>query len=413
MKTVLLVSASDALRTRLLRGLEDTHSVFTAASDDEALRTLRLTEMELIVKEIVGPSRDLTAFIASARHLCPTSVVVCIVTPGADTVDGESEAEAADFVLLEPFTSRQLQSLLKQADDKLAPPPGSRGAARGAESGRPGRSREPRWTGPRPPRRRRPRWPRSSRKRWRPASISRACSISSSTASAELARPSRAAILLADPESRHYRVAAYRGLAPHVVESLTLSADSGLPLWLATEGRLIQHRGGAEPTPPTPAAREIARELAVLQSVVAIPLSSHGELVGHPHPGSAHQRRRVWTERDRDPVQPRDPPGHRDPRHPRAPPAPVREGFQRADPRPHVERRDHHRARREGRGDQRPRGGDPRPGRARGAEPRPARAALAARGHALRGARPRAARSRGPRSSSPSATCPSRSRPIR
>ena len=119
MKTVLLVSASDALRTRLLRGLEYTHSVFTAASDDEALRTLRLTEMELIVKEIVGPSRDLTAFIVSARHLCPTSVVVCIVTPGADTVDGESEAEAADFVLLEPFTSRQLQSLLKQADDKL------------------------------------------------------------------------------------------------------------------------------------------------------------------------------------------------------------------------------------------------------------------------------------------------------
>ena len=119
MKTVLLVSASDSLRTRLLRGLEYTHSVFTAASDDEALRTLRLTEMELIVKEIVGPSRDLTAFIASARHLCPTSVVVCILTPGSDTPDGEREAEAADFVLLEPFTSRQLQSLLKQADDKL------------------------------------------------------------------------------------------------------------------------------------------------------------------------------------------------------------------------------------------------------------------------------------------------------
>ena len=119
MKTVLLVSASDALRTRLLRGLEDTHSVFTAASDDEALRTLRLTEMELIFKEIVGPSRDLAAFIASVRHLCPNSVVVCILTPGADTPDRESEAEAADFVLLEPFTTRQLQSLLKQADDKL------------------------------------------------------------------------------------------------------------------------------------------------------------------------------------------------------------------------------------------------------------------------------------------------------
>ena len=64
-KTVLLVSASDSLRTRLLRGLEYTHSVFTASSDDEALRTLRVTEIELIVKEIAGPSRDLAAFIGA------------------------------------------------------------------------------------------------------------------------------------------------------------------------------------------------------------------------------------------------------------------------------------------------------------------------------------------------------------
>lgn len=42
MKTVLLVSASETLRPKLLRALEDT-SVFTASSDEEALRTLRLT----------------------------------------------------------------------------------------------------------------------------------------------------------------------------------------------------------------------------------------------------------------------------------------------------------------------------------------------------------------------------------
>jgi PAS domain S-box-containing protein len=96
---------------------------------------------------------------------------------------------------------------------------------------------------------------------------------------AELVRPSRAAILLAAPESHLYRVAAYRGLAPHVVESLTLAADSGLPLWLATEGRLIQIEQ-ARSRSADAAAREIARELAALQSVVAIPLNSHGELVG-------------------------------------------------------------------------------------------------------------------------------------
>ena len=64
-----------------------------------------------------------------------------------------------------------------------------------------------------------------------------------------------------------------------MVESLTLSADSGLPLWLAVEGRLIQI-DEAQARPGDTAAREIAREMAVLQAVVAIPLISHGELVG-------------------------------------------------------------------------------------------------------------------------------------
>jgi len=277
-KTVLLVSASDSLRTRLLRGLEYTHSVFTAASDDEALRTLRLTEMELIVKEIVGPSRDLTAFIASARHLCPTSVVVCILTAGSDTPDGEREAEAADFVLLEPFTSRQLQSLLKQADDKLHLLQEVAALRAARNLGAPG-ALESLVDGPPPS-------PHAATQMAKEFAKALAAGFDLPRVLdqfldgvGELARPSRAAILLAGPESHLYRVAAYRGLAPHVVESLTLAADSGLPRWLATEGRLI-HIEHARSHSADPAAREIARELAALQSVVAIPLSSHGELVG-------------------------------------------------------------------------------------------------------------------------------------
>jgi signal transduction histidine kinase len=276
-KTILLVSASETLRNRLLRGFEYTHSMFTAASDDEALRTLRLTEMDLIVKEVVGPSRGLAAFIANARHLCPTAVVICILTPGIDP-DGENETEAADFVLIEPFTSRQLQSLLKQADDKLRllqEVAALRAARNPAAAG----TAESLTDTPAP-------------------SLQAATQMVKEFAKAlaagfdlprvldqfldgvgELARPSRAAILLAGPESHLYRVVAYRGLAPHVVDSLTLAADSGLPLWLATEGRLI-HIDYARNHSAEPAAREIARELAALQSVVAIPLSSHGELVG-------------------------------------------------------------------------------------------------------------------------------------
>jgi PAS domain S-box-containing protein len=94
----------------------------------------------------------------------------------------------------------------------------------------------------------------------------------------EMVRPSRCAILLADQHGRQYRVGAFRGLVPHVVEALTLAADTGLPLWLAAEGRLIQI-DQAHGRPADPAAREIARELVLLQAVVAIPLISHGELV--------------------------------------------------------------------------------------------------------------------------------------
>src|SRR5207253_6685520 len=87
---------------------------------------------------------------------------------------------------------------------------------------------------------------------------------------AEMVRPSRSAILLADQQGHQYRVGAFRGLVPHVVEALSLAADGGLPLWLAAEGRLIQIEE-AHGRPADPAAREIARDMAVLQAVVAIP----------------------------------------------------------------------------------------------------------------------------------------------
>jgi signal transduction histidine kinase len=276
-RTVLLVSVSEALRPRLLRALENGSSMFSASSDDEALRTLRLTEMELIIKESGPPFRHLASFISSVRRLCPTAVVVCVLAPGADTADEDSGAEAADFVLLQPFTSRQLQGLLRQADDKLQllQEVAALRAARRlvVESGREDLN----------------------------------ASLAASHAGAqmvkefvkalaagfdlprvldqfldgvtELVRPSRSAILLAGQETRHYSVVASRGLAPHVVESLTLAADRGLPRWLATEGRPIELEE-AQGRLVDPAAREIARELAMLQAVVAVPLTTHGELVG-------------------------------------------------------------------------------------------------------------------------------------
>ena len=276
MRTVLLVSPDEALRTQLVRALGD-RSVFFAASDDEALKTLRVTQVEAIVKDAFAPLREVPRFIARARHVCPSAVVICVLPAGESSEDDESAAEAADFVLLQPFTSRHLQDIVRQAEEKLrlleevAAFRSSRGAASG-------NGHEGSILG----------LEASSHALTQVAKeFAKALAAGFDLprvlnlfldAVAEMVRPSRSAILLADQHGRQYRVGAFRGLVPHVVEALTLAADTGLPLWLAAEGRLIQI-DEAHGRPADPAAREIAREMAVLQAVVAIPLISHGELV--------------------------------------------------------------------------------------------------------------------------------------
>ncbi|HXJ84329.1 MAG TPA: GAF domain-containing protein [Candidatus Methylomirabilis sp.] len=276
MKTLLLVSPSEALRSQFVRGLGD-RSVFFASSDDEALKTLRVTRVEAIVKDAAPPLVGVPRFIERARHLCPTAVVICLLPSEASAGDDESAAEAADFVLLQPFSSRHLQDVLRQAEDKLrlldevAAFRSSYGAASG-------NGHEPMTAGP-----------EASSHALAQVTKEFAKALAAGfdlprvlnlflDAVAEMVRPSRSAILLADQHDRQYRVGAFRGLVPHVVEALTLAADTGLPLWLAAEGRLIQI-DELQGRPADPTSREIAREMTMLQAVVAIPLISHGRLV--------------------------------------------------------------------------------------------------------------------------------------
>jgi PAS domain S-box-containing protein len=297
-RTVLLVCGDEGLRTRLLRALEDC-SVFSAGSDEEALKTLRITEMELIIKEAAPPMREVPAFIARVRHLCPNAVVICVLPAGATSPEEEAAGDAADFALLQPFTSRQLQALMRQAEEKLrllqevaALRSARRSIVEENGTGESGLGLEA-----------------SSHALTQVAKeFAKALAAGFDLprvldlfldAVAEMARPSRSAILLADQAGRHYRVRSYRGLAPHVVESLALPADSGLPLWLTAEGRLIQI-DEAQARTADPMARQIAREMAVLQAVVAIPLLSHGELVailtlGQRITGGAYGRRETET----------------------------------------------------------------------------------------------------------------------
>jgi GAF domain-containing protein len=277
-KTVLLVAEDEVLGAKLLRALSD-YSVFPAQTDEEALRTLRLTEVDLILKHAAQPARDLDGFIAKARQLRPTAVVVCVLPAEGLSPDDEVAAEEADFALLYPFTTQHLHAVLRQADEKL-------GLLQEVAALRSVR----RLAGPEPAFEEvEPAFDASARELSQVAKefakalaagfdLPRVLDLFLDAVS-ELARPSRSAILLSEDEHRQYRVRASRGLAPLVVESVSLPADSGLPLWLMAEGRLIQiEEAQAKSTEAT--TREIAREMAVLQAVVAIPLASHGELVG-------------------------------------------------------------------------------------------------------------------------------------
>jgi signal transduction histidine kinase len=274
----LLVSADEQLRSRLAHALAG-RSVFFAASDEEALKTLRVTPVEAIVKEVAAPVRALPAFVTRARHFCPGAVVVCVLSQGdTSPADDENVADVADFILLQPFTTRHVQDVIRQADEKLRllEEVAAFRAARGGPAT--GGNHDEAIPG----------LEVSSHALTQVAKefakalaagfdLPRVLELFLDAVS-EMVRSSRSAILLADQQGHQYSIAAARGLAPHVVEALTFPADGGLPLWLAAEGRLLQidevHGRLADP-----ALREIAREMAVLQAVVAIPLISHGELV--------------------------------------------------------------------------------------------------------------------------------------
>ncbi len=278
MKTLLLVTEDQTLRGRLLRRLAD-YSVFTAPSDDDALKALRLTEVDLIVKDATSRVREFPAFVAKARQLSPSAVVVCLHSSEELSDEERESVETADFLLRKPFSGEDLAFVLRQAEEK-------RRLILEVEAIR---SREsPHADAPGETRDRGPAEFSSEVLGQMVKEFAKALSANFDRsqvlnrfldAVTELARPSRSALLMADPDGAAYRVETHRGLAPHVVESVRLSAAEGLPRWLAAHGRIFfaaELRG----QPHDPAGVEIVREMAILQAVVAIPLMAHGALAG-------------------------------------------------------------------------------------------------------------------------------------
>ncbi len=276
MKPALVVTADAGLRSRLLREIGE-RSIFSEPEEEKALRVLRATEVDLILVDVMPPARRLTHFIARARELSPSAVVVCLSPSEGLTPEDREALEAADFLLRKPFTAHELARVILQAEEKhtllaevaalraLRPVPG-RTIPEGV-------SEAPEVVGP----------------VLAPVVKEFAKALSAGfdlprvlnlflDAVAEMVKPSRAALLLADETGSSFKIRAHRGLAPYLVDAVRLRADSGLPLWLQGQGRLI-HAEEAQVRTPDPQARELARELGMIQAVVAVPLIAHGELV--------------------------------------------------------------------------------------------------------------------------------------
>lgn len=276
MKTVLVVTPDDTLRTRLLRGFVEA-SVFLAQADADALKTLRLIDVDAVIRDSRGPVQNLSAFVSQVREMTPGTLVVAIGP-------SEEEAAAADFNLPATFTQRDLEGAIRQAADRqrllheitllrsqVVPRPTD--LSTGEE-----------------PLRETETLTRILRE------FSRVLAAGFDLprlldmfldAIGELLRPTRSALLLPDNGGQTYRVRAHRGLAPQVVEAVRVSATHGLSRWLAAQGRPARLQDLTDPA--------LIAELRLLGGVVAVPLLTQGELVamlivGQPVVGDIYGR---------------------------------------------------------------------------------------------------------------------------
>jgi PAS domain S-box-containing protein len=282
MNAVLVVSADAALRGRLQRSLT-TFSIFPVESDAEAIKTLRMVDVDLVLRESAGPAGALSTFVAAVREITPTTFVIAIGLAG-------EEEHAADFTVPDGYTARDLAAVLQQALEKQrlvrelnalrapAPTATPEPAAPAAESS---------WDGP---------------------ALARVLKAFSRVLAAgfdlrrvletfleaigDVVHATRMAVLLPDAEGREFRIVAHRGLAPQIVQSVRLGATDGLARWLAVQARPAALGDIRDP--------DIVRELKLLQGVVATPLLAHGELVaililGQPIFGTGYARTEMET----------------------------------------------------------------------------------------------------------------------
>src|SRR5207247_4534735 len=111
MITVRVLLPAQSLSSCLLAGLRD-HSLFVAQSDADALKTLRLIDIDFILRGGAGLPQELESFIARVKEVSPSALTVAIGGPGDETA-------AADFALPLTFGQGELAGALGAVADRL------------------------------------------------------------------------------------------------------------------------------------------------------------------------------------------------------------------------------------------------------------------------------------------------------
>jgi signal transduction histidine kinase len=258
MTTILLVASDQSWRQKLRRALPDA-SVLMAADTEAAIDQLCRLGIDVVLWANGDGTiaEDFTRSVREITHSCPVVVVS----------DSDEQKLAADFIVPTVHTPAQLSTVLSRALERhrlLEEVSSLRLQARARPNVEPESSLADAT--------------RLSSKLLNEFTRILAAGFDLSRTLvifldgvAELLRPARLGLLLRTGESKTYRVRAHRGLAPEIADAVRLPADGGLCHWLTVEGRPARAGDITD--------LQVARELALLQGVVAVPLLARGELV--------------------------------------------------------------------------------------------------------------------------------------
>lgn len=275
---MLLITDSPQQRTQFQNVPDDTCTLFTAASHDEAMEFLQFTRIDIVVVAFDGRLAPVAPLFELAKSFHPHCVTLLVAPPVPEgVVSDEGDYPPCDFILRRPYHREALLRTMAQAVEKQHMMEEIASLRHQSAT-------------PQPPMAAPPSGNELSLARI--GQILRDFTKAFSTnfdlqstldqfldALSTFLRPSRMSILVRHPYQRFFEIKASRGLVEKVAEQIRLREDDGLARWLMTEARILQ-RAEVEQGVHVPANLNVCREMQVLKAAMSMPLMASGKLIG-------------------------------------------------------------------------------------------------------------------------------------